>query len=140
MKPLRQVKLLHAVLTAALALLVLLSGTSFMIGVHHCGDRIESIALFSKADQCPKEQTLPPCHKAAKSCCSDERIVHESQDIKPSAANFHLSPAPVIAELVSPVVIASLIPKASMFHILSPDFSPPLPVPDINVAIGKFQI
>lgn len=133
-------KFLRTVLTVALALLVLLSGTSFMIGVHHCGDRIESVALFSRANPCPMEQQLPPCHKAAKSCCSDERIVHESQDIKPAATHVLVAPAPLIAELVSPVVIASLIPDATTVRIFPRDFSPPSATADIIVATGEFRI
>lgn len=125
----------------SLALLVLVSGTSFMVGVHHCNGHIASVALFSKADPCPMEQQLPPCHKAMKkSCCSDERIVHESEDFKPSAVPIHVATAPLIAELASPVVIATLIPDAQTIQLRPADFSPPLPSPDINIGLSKFQI
>jgi len=86
------------------------------------------------------EQQLPPCHKAMKSCCSDEQIVHESEDFKPTVAHIHVAPAPVIAELASPVVIACLIPNAPTIRLRPADFSPPLPSPDINIGLSEFQI
>jgi hypothetical protein len=124
-----------------LALLVLVSGTSFMVGVHHCDGHIAGVALFSQADPCPMEQQLPPCHKAVKNtCCSDERIVHESDDLKPAVAHIHVAPAPLVAELASPVVIATLIPDAPTIQLRPANFSPPLTSPDINIGLSKFQI
>jgi len=135
------VKRFRPIFSVLLAVLVLVSGTSFMVGVHHCNGHIASVALFSNADPCPMEQQLPPCHKAAKkSCCSDERIVHQSEDFKPAVAHIHVAPAPLIAELASPVVIATLIPDAPTISVRAIDFSPPLFSPDIIIGLSKFQI
>jgi hypothetical protein len=135
------VKRFRPILSVLLALLVLVSGTSFMVGVHHCNGHVASVALFSKADPCPMETQLPPCHKAVKNtCCSDERIVHESDDLKPTVAHIHVASAPLIAELVSPVVIATLVPVAPTIQLRPADFSPPLALPDLNIGLSKFQI
>lgn len=132
-------KRLRPIFSVLLALLVLISGTSFMVGVHHCGGHVASVALFTKAEPCPMETRVPPCHKPMKSCCSDESIVHDSEDFKPAAGSIQLAPAAIVAAFASPVVIATLIPETITIDHPAIDTSPPSP-PDINVVTGKFQI
>lgn len=131
---------LRPILSLMLALLVLISGTSFMVGVHHCNGDVADVALFTKADPCPMEQKLPPCHKPVKPCCTDDNIVHAGQDLKQSTAHVHVAATPLIAELASPVVLAVLIPDVVTISSTPVDFSPPLLSDDIQVAIRKFQI
>ena len=133
-------KLLRPICSVLLALLVLVSSTSFMVGVHHCNGTVASVALFSKATPCAMEQQMPPCHKAMKPCCSDESIVHKSEDFKPTVTHIHIADAPLLAELASPIVISELIPAGPTMDTPSSDGSPPLPPTDIHVVIGKFQI
>jgi hypothetical protein len=134
-------KRLRPILSLMLAVLVMISGTSFIVGVHTCGGQVASVALFTKATPCPMEQKTPPppCHKPSKSCCSDERIVHQKEDFKFAASNIHIAPAPLIAELASPVIISTLIPEITAYQSPVVDSSPP-PLPDIQIAQSKFQI
>ena len=134
-------KRLRPVLSVMLSLLVLVSGTSFIVGVHHCNGHVASVALFTKATPCPMEQKAPPpCHQSKKSCCSDERIVHDSDDLKPTTSAIHVLATPLVAELASPIVIATLIPSSWVLQVPPIDSSPPLPLPDIQIAQSKFQI
>jgi hypothetical protein len=134
-------KRLRPILSLMLAVLVMISGTSFMVGVHTCGGQVASVALFTKATPCPMEQKTPPppCHKATKSCCSDERIVHQKEDFKLATAHIHIAPAHFIAELASPVIISILIPETTAYQSPVAESSPP-PLPDIQIAQGKLQI
>jgi hypothetical protein len=135
-------KRLRPVLSIMLSLLVLISGTSFIVGVHHCNGRVASVALFTLATPCAMEQKTPPppCHQGKKSCCSDERIVHNSDDLKPATSAIHVLPAPLVAELASPIVIATLMPSQRVLEEPLIAASPPLPLPDIQIAQSKFQI
>ena len=132
---------LRPVLSLMLAVLVLCASTSFIVGVHHCGGHIASVAMFTEAEPCPMEQQAPPCHKPTKSsCCSDERIVHESEDFKPASTTLHVAITPLIAELASPVVVALLIPEVPTAQLLPDASPPPLPSPDYQVVLSQFLI
>ncbi|MEJ1241713.1 hypothetical protein WBG78_26450 [Chryseolinea sp. T2] len=133
-------KRLRPIVTLMLAVLVLISGTSFIVGVHRCGGHVASVALFSKAEPCGMEMQMPPCHKPVKPCCSDESVVHDGDDFKPASVNIHVAPSPLIAELASPVVISILVPELPAIQFPHIDSSPPTAAPDINLVMGKFQI
>lgn len=101
-------KYIKTIAVFALALLVLVSSSSFMVGIHFCQGEIKNVSLFSKAPACEKEQNLPACHRhETKSCCDDQTIVHEGQDFKASVTDLALFSAPVL-EIVLPVVLISL--------------------------------
>ncbi|HYF67586.1 MAG TPA: hypothetical protein VD884_05585 [Ohtaekwangia sp.] len=101
-------KYLKTIAVFALALLVLVSSSSFMVGIHFCQGEIKNVSFFSAAPACEKEQNLPPCHRhEKKSCCDDETIVHEGQDFKASVTDFALFSAPAL-DIVSPVLLISL--------------------------------
>jgi hypothetical protein len=132
----KAIRLLSA---TALALLVLVSSTSFMVGVHVCGGKVANVALFSHADGCENE-SVPPCHRQMKSsCCQDETIVHQGDDFKASLAQFDHSTPEFI--LVSPhvVILAELISKTSAFSSYA-IYDPPLPSCDRIVAHHSFLI
>lgn len=124
-----------------LTVLVLVSSTSFMIGMHFCMGEIQNFALFRKADSCEKEQNLPPCHRHEKApCCKDEAAVHKGDDFKASAIYLYsATPTPIVVEL--PVVlIAEIIPSASILRIQYYNYDPPPRSCDITVEQQVFLI
>ena len=135
-------KRLRPIFSVMLALLVLISSTSFIVGVHRCGGEVASVALLTKATPCAMEQKAPPprCHQPKKSCCTDERIVHEKEDFKLATSHIHIVPAPLIAALASPVVISLLIPESTTPDAPVIDSSPPYLLPDIQIVQSKLQI
>lgn len=133
-------KMLRPMLSCLLALLVLVSGTSFMVGVHHCNGHIQDVSLFGKADPCPMERQLPLCHKKVNTCCDDNTVVHEAQDFKASASGIHCAHAPLIAALASSIVISELIPVTVSKAPSGVDYSPPPFAPDLNIALSTFRI
>src|SRR6478609_5295947 len=99
-------KVIHSILTVSLALLVLVSSTSFSVNMHVCGGHVSSVALIQKAASCPME-VMPPCHggihleKKSNGCCEDKSVVFEGQDFssKVEHVSFELQTASWIAEL-----------------------------------------
>jgi hypothetical protein len=124
-----------------LALLVLVSSTSFMIGMHICMGDVQNIALFSKAEGCEMEQNLPPCHQHLKApCCEDETVIHEANDIKADIAHIHIDgPSPIDLDH-SLVFISEIIPSAPLSRIQYYNYDPPLRSWDLTVEHQVFLI
>src|SRR5688572_17526973 len=106
-------KAIRSISAVLLALLVLVSSTSFMVGMHICMGEVQNLALFTKADACEKEKSLPPCHRHQKApCCEDETYVHDGDDFKASNAHFHVvAPAPI--DIEQPMILISEVIPAS---------------------------
>jgi hypothetical protein len=133
-------KLFRSISSIALALLVLLSSTSFMVGMHFCGGHVQDVALFTKAKPCMMEMKTPPCHKQAEPCCADETIVHKGQEFKASAAQPHLlTPTPIDIEQPS-VLISVIIPSITISQTEYFNYDPPLRTQDLTVEHHVFLI
>src|SRR5687768_2681730 len=129
-------KVLRSILSIVLALLVLLSSTSFMVGIHYCSGKIQNVAIFAPADPCEAEKSLPPCHRkmmANAHCCDDEQVIHEADDLKASAADLQFA-IPVAVDMpLQSIVIAEIIPSASVARIQYYNYDPPLRSCDLTV-------
>lgn len=123
------------------ALLLLVSSTSFSVGIHLCNDEIRSVALFSKADGCEKQQSLPPCHRhSGAACCDDETVVNQADDFKASVAHAD-APFPVPIQLGPMLVlIAEVIPAAPHSHFQGRHYHSPLRSHDLTVEHRVFLI
>ena len=49
-------KAVKTIFVFALALLVLVSSTSFMVGIHFCSGEVADMALFTEAEPCAMEK------------------------------------------------------------------------------------
>jgi hypothetical protein len=134
-------KVIRNISAVLLAMLVLVSSTSFMVGMHFCMGEVQNVALFAKADDCEKEKNLPPCHRHEKApCCDDETLVHKGDDFKASIAKYH-AVAPTVADVAHPVIIISeVIPTAPISRIQYADYDPPLRSCDLTVEHNVFLI
>jgi len=134
-------RVIRSIAAVLLAILVLVSSTSFMVGMHFCSKEVQNIALFSKADGCEKEKQLPPCHKhETPACCDDETIVHKGDDFKLSVNKLQLD-APVSVDVDQPfVLISELIPSAPVARIQYYNYDPPLRSCDLTVEHQVFLI
>jgi hypothetical protein len=134
-------KVIRTISAILLAFLVLVTSTSFMVGMHFCQGEVQNVALFSKAKACEKEQSLPPCHRHTKApCCEDETIVHRGDDFKSSPGQFHVS-APVLADMEQVmVVISEIIPSAFVSRSRFYNYDPPLRSHDLTVEHQVFLI
>lgn len=134
-------KTLRTISIIALALLVLLSSTSFMVGMHFCQGKVKNIALFANADDCEREQKLPPCHRHTKApCCEDKNVTHDGDDFNASTDHTHIiAPAPM--QLEQPVVLISeIIPSGPASHTQYYNYDPPLRSCDLTVEHHVFLI
>ena len=122
-------------------MLVMVSSTNFMVGMHICMGEVKNVAIFTKAEACELEQKLPPCHRQMKaSCCEDESIVHKGDDLKASNSQILLStPAPIIIEQ-SFTQVSEIIPSARLTRIFFYNYDPPLRDNDLTVRIQVFLI
>lgn len=134
-------KVIRKISALLLALLVLVSSTSFMVGFHICKDEVQNVALFGKADSCEKEKSLPPCHRHLKApCCADETLLHEGNDFKTSVEHIHLvAPVPTYMEQ-PPVFISEVIPAAPLSRIHYYNYDAPLRSGDLTVEHQVFLI
>ncbi len=134
-------KAFRTISSIVLALLVLVSSTSFIVGMHLCMGEVQNVALFSKADVCEQEQQMPPCHRHMKApCCDDETVVHKADDFKASVAQFDIA-TPFVTDLAqSLVLIAEIIPSVPAAQTKYYNYDPPLRSSDIIVDIQVFLI
>ena len=132
-------KVFKTILSITLAALVLVSSTSFMVGLHLCGGKIQNIALFSKADNCSK--TLKGCDGPMMAgCCEDETVVHKADDFKSSNNEVQLNvPIPLIVDF-PPIVISQIIPAAPFISDRYSNYDPPIRSSDIIVEFRTFLI
>jgi hypothetical protein len=134
-------KVLRSISAVILAIMVLVSSTSFMVGMHICMGEVQNVALFGKADSCQKEKALPACHKHMKpACCEDELVYHEGTDFKGSIEHIHIAvPAPIdIKQAV--VLISEVIPASPIAQFRHHKYDPPLRSCDLTVAHQVFLI
>lgn len=134
-------KAFRSIAAVALAILVMVSSTSFMVGMHLCMGEVQNIALFSKAEGCEKEQSLPPCHRHTKApCCEDETVIHESDDLKAAIAHMHVAvPAPMDLEQTL-ILISEVIPAAPLSRFKYYSYAPPFRSCDLTVEHQAFLI
>ncbi|HZI24788.1 MAG TPA: hypothetical protein VFD46_06920, partial [Chryseolinea sp.] len=106
-------RFLKAISVFSLAFLVLVSSSSFRVGIHFCADKIHDVAIFDETEKCDMEKNLPPCHKNLKaSCCDDETVVHEGDGFEVSFSDVAVSVVPVLDLDLPLVVVSEIIPDA----------------------------
>jgi hypothetical protein len=81
-----------SIVSGILAVLVIISSSSFTVNMHFCGGDVKSITLVEEATPCPMEVKLPPCHKklpaSLNSCCEESRVAFEGKDFNNSSIEF----------------------------------------------------
>lgn len=134
-------KTFRAISTVALAILILVSSTSFVIGMHFCMGEVQDVAFFARAEGCVMDKELPACHQPAKKqCCDDETVVHKGDDFKVSPVV--ISHAGSSFEVVAPslIAISEIIPERPLPHAEYYNYDPPLRSPDLTVRHQVFLI
>lgn len=138
-------KLLKPIVAASLALLVLVSSSSFMVNMHFCGGHMQSVSLIEVAKACAMEVQLPPCHKkmAVKKsgCCEDKHVAFEGKDFNTQIQDFSMSSGQAINWVATLPIIMEVIQvnEALEFSNHSP-YKPPIVGRDIPVLVQSFLI
>ena len=134
-------RLVRSISALLLAFLVMMSSTSFMVGMHFCRNEVKDIALFSKAEECPKHlQKAPLCPQHKKSdCCKDETFVHEGDDFKNTVTQEIDGPSFVVEATPFVFVSETMPPSGISYHSII-QYDPPLYSPDLTLSLGVFLI
>lgn len=78
-------QVIHKILAACMALVVLMTTMSFTVNMHYCGKMLVDYSVFNDAKTCGMEkmQAAFNCEIttiAKKSCCKDIQLIVEGQD------------------------------------------------------------
>lgn len=136
---------LKPIVSSLLAMLVLVSSSSFMVNMHFCGGQMQSVSLIEEATPCPMEVQLPPCHKKMEikksGCCEDKHITFEGKDFNAKVQDFSLLNWQAINWVASLPVIMEVIQidEALAFANHIP-YKPPIVERDIPVLKQSFLI
>lgn len=134
-------KAFKTITALSLALLVLVSSTSFQVGLHFCKGEVQEVALFAKAPGCEKEKQLPPCHRQTKSsCCDDETVIHEADELATSLESLNVDVSNLTDASHPFVLVAEIIPSSSVSRHPYIHYQPPLRSGDLTVAYRSFII
>ncbi len=77
--------MLHKVIAICMALIVLLTTTSFTVAMHYCGDTLVDYSFSHKVKSCGMEKTVSTtnCEQERmqkSSCCTDQQLIIDGQD------------------------------------------------------------
>ncbi len=134
-------KYFRIISTIFFCLMVFISSSSFMIGLHFCSGNIQDMAFLIKAQSCSNENMVPPCHRQeSKPCCEDETIVHEGQGFKASIHKIIIAPALVFDIDQVALLISEIIPSAPLSHVRYYHYDPPLRSTDLTETFQVFLI
>jgi len=134
------VKIVRTIFSITLAVLVLFASSSFYFSTHVCGGEVKAVAFLHIADGCGHTQ-LPPCHKAmAKSCCEDNVISHEAQDVKKESSLETRVILPSFELTVTPAIFALIVPETRHHSNNYLHYDTPLLGTDRTVVLCSFLI
>jgi hypothetical protein len=135
-----EMKFFKTISVFVMTLLVLVSSSSFVVGIHWCGGHIYSIAL-AQAEDCGMEKNVPACHKpVSTSCCDDDVILHEGEGFKASLSSITLSAFPPLDLELPGVLVSEVIPSTPFLRPNYYNYDPPLRSCDLTVSHRVFLI
>jgi len=114
------VKIVKHIVSFLLAGIILFSTTGFTLSKHYCGNKLISVEINDKADDC--------CNGAMDNCCRTETTHYQMKEDAAVSAIQHILPVQEI-QLLFPLVFhfVSLLPlEASISNTPYPNSSPPV--------------
>lgn len=136
-------KVLKNIASIFLSLLVVLSSMSFMVNVHLCMGKVESVRVLTDAPACDmhrKSCHAPEPDKSSKEdCCEDEQRILHGQDELSKAPVFQKTQPELVAVLSLLVSYVTADTELPLFEAMEV-YIPPLLPRDIPVLIQSFLI
>ena len=130
-----------------MALLVFVSTLSVSVEKHYCGDHLVAIAVFSEAENCGMETAeqdvelgIQGTVLTKKNCCKDVIDLYEGQDKLSLKKTQSLNTDQKVFILSFATVFSGLYHTSPQLQRPFEDYSPPLPVKDIQVLNEVFLI
>lgn len=124
-----------------LLILVLMSSSSFIVGMHFCRGHIKNVVLFDKAAGCENEKQfrLCPVHDAS-SCCRNEIVFHDGEDFSASQIGVSIAPDFVVQITEPPVILCEIVEPVAVLSQHFYDYDAPLRDTDLTVTLRVFLI
>ena len=135
---------IRPIVSFLLAGIVLLASVGVTLNLHLCGGKVQSIALFVKAQPCKEVQK--PCHgtehHAKKNgCCEEKSIVMKGKETNAEVkAATQINPAFSLISVILPVLYSVINTDASVSTPQYAQYKPPLIERDITVFVQSFLI
>jgi hypothetical protein len=134
------VKALKSIFSALLALIVLVSATSFTIDKHICMGRVQSVAILHDAAPCAMEMMANSGMSGMDGCCQDTQTKIEGNDyqvksLKPVGVEYQSLWVATQSHVIETFDLESASTYSS-----SPLYKPPLIAQDVPVLIQSFLI
>ncbi len=136
-------KILYKISSFFMALLVLLSTTSFTIESHYCGDILVDASFLGTAKTCgmevQKTSTSTDCDITKKDCCSNEQLIIEGQDnLNTSFDKLEKEQQNFVVALIQSYIYLFESNEANITSFK--DYSPPPLIRDVQVLDQTFLI
>jgi len=128
----------HKIMSLVMALVVLLSTTSFTVNMHYCGDNLVDMKIYQEAEGCGME--IPMTNSTSETalsktpCCKNEQLLIQGQ-------NELQTPIDSLSFSIEYFVVSTVYSYINLFESLPKevipfkDYSPPNLVTDIHVII-----
>ncbi|MBD0776887.1 hypothetical protein HPE56_03690 [Maribacter sp. ANRC-HE7] len=137
-------QLFHKIISIAMALVVLLTTTSFTIDMHYCGGNMVDFSFFHNVETCGMEnaEIASTCENpelSKKSCCSDDQLTIDGQDdLKNNFSNLTFDQQVFVASFAYSYI--SLFEGTASNEVPFFDYAPPFVKRDVQVLHQTFLI
>ena len=135
---------IHKSIAMCMAIVALMTTTSFTVDMHYCGDTMVDFSFFHDVETCgmEKAEIVSTCENpeiSKKSCCSDDQLtVNGQDDLKNNFSNLTFEQQIFVASFTYSYI--SLFEGTASKEILFFDYAPPFVKRDVQVLHQTFLI
>jgi|SRR5690606_12767702 len=141
-------RILQTIVSFVLAALVLVSSTTFTVGLHVCRGHVSDIAVMQEAQPCAMELMAvelgfadEDCGMTSKmKCCEDRTLSFEGTDYQYKAAKSLTLHDLTTVQAVLPALLGFVSPSQSSTYAPSHSYKPPLIHRDVTILVQSFLI
>lgn len=139
---------IRTILSLALAVMVLVSSTTFTVGLHLCRGHVSDIAVMQKAQPCAMELMAAElgfadedCGMVSKMrCCQDRTLSFEGTDYQYKATKPVTLQDVTAVPAIVPFLLSFVSPAQSTGYTSFNSYKPPLILRDVTILVQTFLI
>ena len=137
-------KFIRPIASVFLASLVLIASMGVTVNLHLCAGKVQSVALFTKAQPCKDRQKTchgTEHHSKRKGCCEEKSIVLKGKETTAEVkAATQINPSFNLIAVILPVLYSIIEVDSSIATPRYAHYKPPLIERDITVLVQSFLI
>lgn len=141
-------RIFRSIVSLSLAILVLVSSTSFTVGLHVCRGHVKDIAVMQDARPCAMELMAAElgladddCGMSAKmGCCENRTLAFDGNDYQYKTPTKVTLPDATATPALSPCPTAFAFPEGARAYTSFVSYKPPLLHRDVTVLVQRFLI